>query len=143
MCLSVCYTCDVTWYPGFAGEAPRPAPIRTGVKAGQYKRTFTGSLHFYELDAATTPLRPSTECRKPSASSVSLSFPSFPVARSVILTDSVSPSSPPPPLPARIFHLPTPRRRLYFSAPSPLPFPASIHVAFTRNFRSVTSCCHS
>lgn len=77
--------CDVTWYNGFAGEVPRPAPIRTGVKAGQYKRTFTGSLHFYELDAATTPLRPSTECRKPSTSSVSLFVSSFflPVTRIV------------------------------------------------------------
>lgn len=66
---------DVMWYIRFAGEVSRPTPIRTGVKAGQYKRTFTGSLHFYELDATTTPLRPSTECRKPSTSSVSLSFP--------------------------------------------------------------------
>jgi len=76
---------DVTWYNGFAREVPRPAPIRTGVKAGQYKRTFTGSLHFYELDAATTPLRPSTECRKPSTSSVSLFVSSLflPVTRTV------------------------------------------------------------
>lgn len=81
----VSVSCDVTWYNGFAGEVPRPAPIRTGVKAGQYKRTFTGSLHFYELDAATTPLRPSTECRKPSTSSVSLFVSSFflPVTRTV------------------------------------------------------------
>ena len=53
---------------------PRPIPIHNGVKAGQYKRTFTGSLHFYGLDAATTPLRPSTECRKPSTSSLTLSL---------------------------------------------------------------------
>lgn len=83
---------DVTWYIRFTSEVPRPAPIRTGVKAGQYKRTFTGSLHFYELDATTTPLRPSTECRKPSTSSVSLSFllSSFQSLRSVTPTESVS-----------------------------------------------------
>lgn len=46
---------------------------RTRVKARQYKRTFTGSLHFYGLNSTATLLRvrararrPSTECRKPS-----------------------------------------------------------------------------
>ena len=98
---------DVTWYNGFAREVPRPAPIRTGVKAGQYKRTFTGSLHFYELDAATTPLQPSTECRKPSTSSVSLFVSSLflPVTRTVN-------SYPIPSLFLPSYLLPTPRHRL-------------------------------
>jgi len=94
-------------YNGFAREVPRPAPIRMGVKAGQYKRTFTGSLHFYELDAATTPLQPSTECRKPSTSSVSLFVSSLflPVTRTVN-------SYPIPSLFLSSYLLPTPRHRL-------------------------------
>ena len=78
MCVCVCLTSvlvDVTQWAGNGRETvPRPIPIYMGVKAGQYKRTFTGSLHFYGLDAATMPLRPSTECRKPSTSSLTLSL---------------------------------------------------------------------
>lgn len=105
---------------------PRPAPIRTGVKAGQYKRTFTGSLHFYELDAATTPLRPSTECRKPSTSSVSLFVSSLflPVTRTVN-------SYPIPSLFLPSYLSPTPRHRL-FRPPRPLaPYQSTWHLRVT------------
>lgn len=111
-------------------EVPRPASIRTGVKAGQYKRTFTGSLHFYELDATTTPLRPSTECRKPSAQlCLPFAFPlsSYPIARSVILTDSVSfaPAYLPPTYPAQ--------RRLSIPCPpsSSSPYRSTWHLRVT------------
>jgi len=114
---------DVTWYNGFAREVPRPAPIRTGVKAGQYKRTFTGSLHFYELDAATTPLRPSTECRKPSTNSVSL------FVSSLFLSVTRTVNSYPIPLFLPSYLSLTPRRRLS------RPYSLSVHVAFMRNFR--------
>ena len=38
-------------------DLPQSQQTRANVEARQYKRTFTGSLHFYGLNATTTPLR--------------------------------------------------------------------------------------